>query len=337
MRCGIPNDNLLEVGYNFWLWRGRADSDFPLFGLARFLPNPGVNLLLILAESSRRTAMSDERLDHHLLQQYLDILGAANKVPSHDALTELVTAQLTRVPFENISKLYYRKHLGLTDLPTLPQYLDGIAQNHFGGTCYSNNYYFYCLLASLGYKVELCAADMTAPAVHAFSLVRVEGREYLVDTGYAAPFLSPLPRDLMTDYTVELGRDRYVLRPQDGNGCSRLDLYRDGILKHGYLARPEPRRIEDFSGVIKSSFGPDATFLNSLLLARFYPGRSVVIHNFALIESQGTVFTIRRLNGLDELISSIEERFDMSRRIVAEALSGLEKFRDAWYAAVSLA
>lgn len=56
----------------------------------------------------------------------------------------------------------------------------------------------------------------------------------------------------------------------------------------------------------------------------------MAIHNFAMIESQGTIFTIRQLDGLNELISSIEERFDMPRRVVAEALSGMEKFRDAW-------
>jgi len=274
--------------------------------------------------------MSGDPLSRPLLRQYLETLGVAEKSPSRAALAELVTAHLTRVPFENISKLYYRKHLGLTSLPNIQQYLDGIAQNHFGGTCYSNNYYFYRLLVSLGYDVKLCAADMTAPAVHAFSLVRVEGREYLVDTGYAAPFLSPLPRDLATDYIVELGRDRYVLRPQDANGCSRLDLYRAGVLKHGYLARPEPTRIEDFSGVIQGSFRPDATFLNSLLLARFCPGRSVVIHNFSLSDSQGASSVVRQLQGKEELVAAIEERFEMPARLVSEALSGLEKFRNAW-------
>jgi len=271
-----------------------------------------------------------EPLPANILGQYLHILGVPEHTPSHGALAELVIAHLTRVPFENISKRYYRRHLSLTSLPTIQQYLGGIAQNHFGGTCYSNNYYFYRLLVSLGYEVKLCAADMSAPAVHALSIVAVEGHEYLVDTGYAAPFLSPLPRDWNTDYVVELGRDRYVLRPQDDNGCSRLDLYRDGVLKHGYLARPEPTRIEDFSEVIKNSFRPDATFLNSLLLARFYPGRSVVIHNFAVIESQGKVSTIHQLHGKDELISAIEERFEMPRSIVSEALSGQEKFRDVW-------
>jgi len=307
--------------------------------------------------------MPGERLDRRLLAQYLDILGVGLKAPSRAALAELVAAHLTRVPFENISKLYYRKHLGLTNLPPIQQYLDGIAENHFGGTCYSNNYYFYRLLVSLGYDAKLCAADMSAPAVHALSMVRVEGREYLVDTGYAAPFLSPLPRDLKTDFVVELGRDRYVLKPQDEHGCSRLELYRNGALKHGYLARPEARRIEDFNRVIAESFRPDATFLNSLLLARFFPGlppqqtktglagdpglppqqaktglagdpgRSVVIHNFSLIESsiehQGTS-AICQLRTKDELISAIEERFRMPRHIVAEALAGLDTFRDVW-------
>jgi hypothetical protein len=44
-------------------------------------------------------------------------------------------------------------------------------------------------------------------------------------------------------------------------------------------------------------------------------------------------FAPRQPNGFDELISSIEMRFDMPRRIVAEALSGLERFRDAGDAA----
>ena len=87
---------------------------------------------------------------------------------------------------------------------------------------------------------------MSNPDVHMVSMVNVDGREYLVDVGYAAPFLEPLPRDLATDYSIVLGRDRYVLKPQDAQRCSRLELYRDGNLKHGYLAKPRPKQIGDF-------------------------------------------------------------------------------------------
>jgi len=269
-------------------------------------------------------------LNEDLVLRYLRVLGVSKREPGLEALTELVTAHLTRVPFENISKLYYKKRLSLTALPSIQQYLDGIERYHFGGTCYSNNFHFYTLLASLGYSVKLCAADMSTPAVHALSMVSVEGRQYLVDTGYAAPFLSPLPRDLTTDYVIALGRDRYVLKPQDANGSSRLELQQDGVLRHGYLAKPEPKRIEDFGQVIANSFRADATFLNSILLARFYPGRSVVIHNLSFIESQGTRSTMHPLQSRDELVAKIEEHFGMPRSIVTEAVNGLKELQDAW-------
>jgi len=269
-------------------------------------------------------------LDADLVARYLEILRVARKPPSLEALTELVAAHLSRVPFENISKLSYKKRLGLTYLPPIRMYLDGIEQCHFGGTCYSNNFYFYSLLASLGYQAKLCTADMATPDVHAVSMVAVGGHEYLVDTGYAAPFLSPLPRDLTSDHVIALGRDRYVLRPQDANGCSRLELYRDGTLKHGYLAKPAAKKIEDFSRVIGDSFRPDATFLNSILLARFYPGRSIVIHNLSLIESCGDKSTVHWLQDSSAVGAAIHEHFEMPRDVVAEAIAGLRELQDAW-------
>jgi len=269
-------------------------------------------------------------MDVDLVARYLEILGVSRKPPSPEALTELVAAHLTRVPFENISKLYYKKRLRLAYLPTIRMYLDGIEQCRFGGTCYANNFYFYSLLASLGYQVKLCAADMATPDVHAVSMVTVGEHDYLVDTGYAAPFLSPLPRDLRSNYVVALGRDRYVLKPQDANGGSRLELHRDGRLKHGYLAKPAAKKIEDFSRVIGDSFRPDATFLNSILLARFYPGRSIVIHNRSLIESDGDKSVLHPLQDSGAVVAAIQEHFEMPRDVVTEALADLNELQDAW-------
>lgn len=76
-----------------------------------------------------------------LLERYLNLLGVQRRKPSLDALCELVQAHLMRVPFENISKLYYKKHQGLRGLRSLELFLDGIERFHFGGTCYTNNYY----------------------------------------------------------------------------------------------------------------------------------------------------------------------------------------------------
>jgi N-hydroxyarylamine O-acetyltransferase len=269
-------------------------------------------------------------LPEKVTDHYLAILGLARRAPSLEALRELLAAHLTKIPFENISKLYYRKRLGLVDLPDIRLYLDGIEKYHFGGTCYSNNYHFHVLLRSLGYEAKLCAADMQTREVHALNMITTGGREYLADTGYAAPLLEPIPRDLATDYETTLGRNRYVLKPQDANGCSRLELYRDGVLRHGYLAKPAPKTIEDFSKVIAASFSADATFLNSVLLTRFYPGRSVLIHNLTLVESEANKSTMHALANREQLIEAIERRFGIPRGIVSEAIGQLGTLQDAW-------
>ena len=269
-------------------------------------------------------------MSSELQDRYLGLLGAQRREPSVDALCELVQAHLSRVPFENVSKLYYKKHQGLRGIPNLELFLDGIERFHFGGTCYTNNFYLYQLLANLGYQNRLCGADMSNPDVHLVSIVNVEKLEYLVDVGYAAPFLTPMPRDLTTDYTIVLGRERYVLKPQDASGCSRMELYRDGNLSHGYLAKPAPRQINEFEQAIANSYREDSTFMNALLLARFFPNRSLVIHNLTVIESQGVSSSIRTLANKEELGQVVSDVFGIPKEFTLEAVNGLGQLKDAW-------
>jgi arylamine N-acetyltransferase len=265
-----------------------------------------------------------------LIERYLNLLGVQRQKPSKDALFELVQAQLIKVPFENVSKLYYKKHHKHQGLISLEFFLDGIERFHFGGTCYPTNYYFYQLLANLGYQIKLCGADMLNPDVHLVSVISIEQREYLVDVGYAAPFLSPLPRDLTRDYIIKLGRDRYVLRPQDSKGCSHMELYRNGILKHSYSVNPVPRQIHEFDHVIVNSYREDSTFMNAILLARFYPDRSLVLHNLTMIESHGNVSRSHSLTGRDELVHAAYEYFKIPEEITRDVVKDVGEFYDAW-------
>jgi hypothetical protein len=69
------------------------------------------------------------------------ILGFPQKEPDLASLTELVKAHMFRVPYENVSKFYYKKYLGLHGIPDLELYLESIERYNFSATCYSNNYY----------------------------------------------------------------------------------------------------------------------------------------------------------------------------------------------------
>jgi hypothetical protein len=66
------------------------------------------------------------------------------------------------------------------------------------------------------------------------------------------------------------------------------------------------------------------------LLVRFYPGRSVLIHNLALVESEGNKSALRALADREESITAIEQRFGMPREIVCDAVDQLGNLQDAW-------
>jgi arylamine N-acetyltransferase len=269
-------------------------------------------------------------LDPAARDRYLGALRVQRRPPGLDALAELVAAHVSRVPFENVSKLYRRRRTGLERVPDLGTFLDGIERFHFGGTCYANNFHLFTLLASLGYDARLCGADMREPDVHLVVRVAIGGREYLVDAGYGAPFLDPMPLDASVEQVVALGRDRYVLRPRDPAGRSRLEHHRDGVLTHGYLAKPEARRVEEFEDVVARSFLPGAAFMNAIVLARFSPGRATTIRNLSLVVSEGDRTETTPLRDREELVDQIERCFGIPAAVAAEAVAEVRASVDPW-------
>lgn len=263
-----------------------------------------------------------------LFKKYLALLEVDKSSHSFELLKKIVKAHLIKVPFENISKLYYKQQ-GMNYLPNFSQYLDDIENYNFGGTCYANNYYFYLLLEHLGYDIKLCGADMRNPDVHLISIVTIDESEFIVDGGYAAPFLKPLPRDLKIDHVITYGKEKYILKPKNDDGTSRLEQYYLGELKHWYTAKPAQRRIEDFRNVIECSYADEATFMNALLITRFSENGSLVLRNLHLTEIDGANISSQKLQ-LDDVPQTIEKKFGMPAVIVKQAISRLKELKDVW-------
>lgn len=260
--------------------------------------------------------------------RYLRLLAVPARPPNIAALTELTTAHLSRIPFENVSKLYYRHDASRRGLPDLVRYLDGIEHYRFGGTCYSNNFHFHELLTSLGYHVTLCGADMSSPNVHLVNVVTLGERPYLVDVGYGAPLLQPLPLDAAVDQHVRWGPFAYRLGPRDADGRSRLEVHLDGVRIHDYSMTSTPRRIEEFAGVIADSFTERATFMQALLIARYGGRRSAMLRNLALYTEEDGNWRIHALPGPEALPEVVEQTFGMPRKIVWRVLDGLQLTRE---------
>ena len=127
-----------------------------------------------------------------------------------------------------------------------------------------------------------------------------------------------------------MGRDQYVLKPQDAQGCSRMELHKDGILKHCYSVRPEPRQIQEFDQIIADSYREDSTFMNALLLARFFPNRSLVLRNLTVTESQGAESRSQILSSRDELVQAAYEYFRIPREFTMDLVKDIRQFGNAW-------
>ena len=263
-----------------------------------------------------------------LFEKYLELLGISKSEPDLDFLRRIVKAHLIKIPFENISKLLYKKQ-GLNHIPDLSTYLNGIESYNFGGTCYANNYYLYSILKHLGYNVKLCGADMKNPDVHLISIVTIDGSEYIVDGGYAAPFLVPLPRDLEEDYVVTLGNEKYIIKPKDELGRTKVEQYYEENLQHWYTAKPRGRLIEEFDKVIKDSYSDDAIFMNAIRITKFSEVGSVVIKNLSLTENiNNESSTIQIL--LKEIPSVIERKLGIPKDIVKKAVCHFKELKDIY-------
>ena len=170
---------------------------------------------------------------------------------------------------------------------------------------------------------------MKNPDVHIINIVTVEGHEYIVDGGYAAPFLEPLPRFLTGDYVLSLGPEKFILKPQDKNGLSKLEHYYNGEFKHWYTAKPKPRSIEEFRGVIKDSYSDDAMFMNIFRITRFTGSGSLVIRNLQLTETTGSRTTLLDLLRND-IPGIVEKYFSIPTDVAEEALGTLKDLKNTF-------
>jgi arylamine N-acetyltransferase len=251
-----------------------------------------------------------------LFDKYLKILKLKRKDPSIEYLTELVTSHITKIPFENISKLYYFKTKNLNKLINFDQYLFGIDKHNFGGTCYSNNYYFNQLLNNLGFEALLCGADMNILDAHLISIVVLNNKQYLIDVGYGAPFFNPIPLDLKEEYTINFGNETYLIGPKDSKGHSELKYFIKNKFNHGYIIKPVNRSITEFEGVINKSFQKSSPFLNRITAINFSVNSSIAIRNYSMFITNSKNVKKIDLLSKNHIIENIVQNFNIDYDIV---------------------
>lgn len=269
----------------------------------------------------------------NLTERYLRILGIQGTPSGLPGLRALVRAHVTRVPFENVSKLLLFGREGTGRALSLQEFLDGIEYRDLGGTCYSSNPFLADLLRGLGYDVDLLGADMSRPDVHTSIRVRLAGLEYHVDVGYAAPFYEPIRLDRLP-HAIEWGRCRYVLEASETPGTFTMSHFEDGERRHGYVVHPPARDAGFFLPAIHASYEPSATFMRCLRIARFFDGYSVDLRDRVLTVSSPASSSETRLDTATDLRRACDEVLRMPRCAIDEAVAILECVNRApWFGA----
>lgn len=129
---------------------------------------------------------------------YLQRIGHPRVPPSVDALRSMHEAHVRAVPFENVD-VVLGTHRGLG----LDVISDKLVHRYRGGYCYEHTLLFAAVLERLGFVVQRRMARVqphrSALRTHMMLAVHADGADHLVDVGFGAGMLYPMP---LRDETV---------------------------------------------------------------------------------------------------------------------------------------
>jgi hypothetical protein len=82
--------------------------------------------------------------------------------------------------------------------------------------------------------------------------------------------------------------------------------------------------------VIRGSYRATATFMNAVVVERFFPGRSVRIHNLSLTVATVEVSTVTRLADSAALAAAVQQHCAIPAAVVHEAIEGVSLSGDIY-------
>ncbi len=236
------------------------------------------------------------------LDAYLARIGQDRAEPSADALTELAKAHVLAIPFENVD-VVLGQHKGIA----LDAIVGKLVDRHRGGYCYEHGSLFAAAAEQLGYPVRRLVARVqpqkNGPYTHMTLVVEADGVRHMVDVGFGAGMLVPMP---LVDGAVvdQAGWPHRLVRDGDWWHLQQLDGD-DWTDLHAFTLTPM-HRIDYEVYHHYTSTHPRSPFTGRLVIMRLEPGLSRKLI--------GGEFIVTRPDGAPEITMITPERLDAALR-----------------------
>lgn len=245
--------------------------------------------------------------------------------PEPESLDRLHTAYITRVPFENATKLVKAARAGNpeTALRGPVEFWEEYLRWGSGGTCFAVTAAYQFLLRYLGFTSRLvfCHLPGNRPKAHSALLVELDGKRILVDVGYALPAPVALPEQ----GTVRRSTPYYDVEIRTGPGEEYLVFSEDDRgQRFRYRFQTGPVTEADYQAAWRRTFHPDAPYMRRLALGRFQDGTR-------LLYKDGTsIFEITRAGETSRVLEgppaeALAASFGLAPALVEAALHSLER------------
>ena len=269
--------------------------------------------------------------------QYLERIGIDRaSPPSLKSLVELQRAHLQRVPFENLD-ICMGKRIELS----LDRLFDKIVRRRRGGFCYELNGLFAWLLEELGYSLRRLAARVYGDGVwgpefdHMLLLVDCGGQR-LVDVGFGASFVEPMPfaadvhEEADASYRVVASSDAHALDGEELWVLERRERHEDGAeWLPQYAFALAARQLDEFAeACVYQQTSPDSNFTKKSICTRRSDSGRITVSNGRLIRRLDTQPRAQRseraISDLVEFESLLRSEFGVA---VPDAARCFDPFR----------
>jgi N-hydroxyarylamine O-acetyltransferase len=231
----------------------------------------------------------------------LDAYFARTGASASSSLTELHEAHVRAIPFENIDVM-----LGLVPSLDLADIQAKLLGHRRGGYCYEHQLLFTAVLERLGYEVRRRMGRVkTGPRTHFMSIVSDDLGDHLVDVGFGAGMLHPMP--LVDGAVVDQAGwphqlrgvgPRWVLEKQVADGWEHMHAFEDDV---------EQLPVDYLMANYYVATHERSPFSRQLVVMRLEPGLNRRLVGSALtIEHAGAEPEISQVENLAETLKSLD-------------------------------